>query len=165
VRKKTKKGIVPKTDEVSTDSNGAAGHQGDGEDLIVGLRRLAGDQAGALQVLNTDAVCQANNVCDHEPDLAILGNLLGLHRGLEALAQSLVIFWGQIEVLEALLRILRHVPRNLEAADHLLSDANARARVGRNVDSRDSKTSGKCRGLEEELRKETKKVRQAHIRK
>jgi len=143
----------PKTNKVSTDSNGTAGHQSDGEDFIVGLGRLTGNQAGALKVLNTNTIRQTNDVRNYVPVLTVLRDLLCLHRGLEVLAQSLEILRGQEEVLEALLGVLRHVPRDLEAADHLLGDANASTRVGRDVDPWDSKFPGERRGLEEELKK------------
>ena len=84
------------------DADGAARHQAYGGDLVVGERRLAGDQARALQVLDADAVLFAHDVRDAVVALVRVrvGDQLGLDDRLAALG---------LETLDALVVTSRQV--------------------------------------------------------
>mmetsp|Transcript_32105 Transcript_32105/g.81796 ORF Transcript_32105/g.81796 Transcript_32105/m.81796 type:complete len:1343 (-) Transcript_32105:2244-6272(-) len=119
--------------DVRADAHRAAGHVREREGLGVGLRGLAGDEAGAAQVLDADAVLLAHDVVELVPLLAALGDELA---GDHALGQLGEVLLSQVEVLVAVLLLGGVVPRDLEVGLHLVGQADARARVGGDVQAR-----------------------------
>mmetsp|Transcript_32537 Transcript_32537/g.76881 ORF Transcript_32537/g.76881 Transcript_32537/m.76881 type:complete len:779 (-) Transcript_32537:4324-6660(-) len=119
--------------DVGADADRAARDVRERERLGVGLRRLARDEARAAQVLDADAVLLAHDVVELVPLLAALGDELAAHDALGQLGQVLL---AQVEVLVAVLLLGRVVPRDLEVRLDLLGEADARARVRRDVQPR-----------------------------
>ena len=70
-------GTLSETDEVRTDTDGTAGDERDGEDVLVCARGLTGDETGTLQTLDTETVFSTNNGGDDVADLAVHFNLFG----------------------------------------------------------------------------------------
>lgn len=87
--------------KVRANADGAARHERDRENVRVGERRLAGNQARALKVFNAEAVGGADNVGDLVALLAIVKDLLRLDGRLAALVEELVVVGSDIQVTEA----------------------------------------------------------------
>ena len=144
-------GALAEAHQVRTDADGTARDERDGEDIVVGARGGAGDQAGAFQALDAQAVFGADDGRDLVPFLAVLDDLLrddvlGL-----AVLEALLELRRQVQVAEAGLGLVGVVPRGRELADQLLGQADARARVGAEVDARDAEAARELGALEEEL--------------
>ncbi|RUS26108.1 hypothetical protein BC938DRAFT_471232 [Jimgerdemannia flammicorona] len=116
-------GALAEADEVSADADGTAGDEGDGEDVVVRAGGGAGDETGATQVLDTEAVGGANHVCDPVPGLAGLHNFLRQHRLLPVEVDLL----EPVRILEALSRVLRVDERGPDERGDLVGEANAGA--------------------------------------
>ena len=93
----------------------------------MGLRRLAGDEARAAQVLDADAVLLTHDVVELVPLLAALGDELAADHALGQLGEVLL---SQVEVLVAVLLLGGVVPRDLEVGLDLVGQADARACSG-----------------------------------
>ena len=129
-------GALAEADEVGADADRAGRDERDREDVVVRARRLAGDEARALERLDAEAVLEADDVGDLVPRLAVLVDL-GREDALVALVVELAELLGrEVQVLEALLGARGVDPRDAELVDELLGDAKAGARVGRQVDAR-----------------------------
>ncbi len=75
-------------------------HEVEGDDFVVGLRRLPGDHARALQVLDAEPVLVSDDGLDPVARLAVLFHQLALHRVHRR--HLLVVLRRQVQVLEAL---------------------------------------------------------------
>ena len=62
-----------------------------------------------------------------------------------------VVFWGQVDVFEALLRVGGSLPRDPEEREDFLGDAQTRARVGGQVDPGHFELSGQLGSSQEQL--------------
>mmetsp|Transcript_22294 Transcript_22294/g.72301 ORF Transcript_22294/g.72301 Transcript_22294/m.72301 type:complete len:2084 (-) Transcript_22294:68-6319(-) len=103
------------------------------ERLLVRLGGDARDGPGSLEALDADA---ADDVGDLPPHLAGVLDAGRLDRAL--LVQPRVVLVAEVDVLPALARVRRVVPRRLESRLDELVEADARARVGGDVHARDA---------------------------
>ena len=94
---------------------------------------------------------------DAMADLAVLLDAVTDHRLGRQLGQALV---GEVEVVEALLRVRGLLPGHAEQGLHLLHAAEARAAVARNEEPRDAPGPRELGGLLEHLEKHGEQVRQ-----
>mmetsp|Transcript_49135 Transcript_49135/g.139167 ORF Transcript_49135/g.139167 Transcript_49135/m.139167 type:complete len:1351 (-) Transcript_49135:2919-6971(-) len=139
-------GALAEADEVGADADRAASDEGEGEDVLVRAARLAGDHARAAEVLHAKVRLLADHVRQHPPLLLALEHALALDGRHLADAKLLVVGRGEVEVLEALRRVLGVVPRDLERVADGLGQADARARVGGEVEARDLARAGHLGG-------------------
>ncbi|CEI38582.1 unnamed protein product [Fusarium venenatum] len=130
---------LAKTDKVGTNTNGSASYQSDGKDVVVSAASGTSDETRATQTLNTKTLLLTDNGNNLVSLLAILSNLLSNDILLEA-SLGLVV---KVEVLEASVLLLRVVPGNLVVAHKLIGKAETSTRVGRQVDTGDTKLTGK----------------------
>ncbi|GJD05392.1 hypothetical protein ColKHC_14217 [Colletotrichum higginsianum] len=136
-------GTLAETNKVGTDTNGTASHQGDGENIVVGLAGGTGNETGAPQALDTKTVLSADNGNDLVALLAILGYDLSD----DILGEALLGLVVEVEVLEAVVLLAGVVPRDLEVGHELVGDTQTSTGVGRQVDARDAKLAGKLGAL------------------
>ena len=122
--------------DVGADADRAARDVRERERLVVRRRRLAGDEPGAAQVLDADAVLLADNVVELEALLARLVDVLSVEG---AVGEPRHVLLGQVEVLVPVRLVGRVVPRDLEVGLELLRQADASARVGGDVQARDTR--------------------------
>ena len=128
--------------QVRSDADRATGRERDRKDLLVGTRGLAGNQARATEVLDTEAVLRSDDGRHDPPRRAVsVRHALGNHRR----AELLVVVVGQVQVARAGRRVRLVVPGNLECITNLLRHADARARVGRQVDARHAELASELR--------------------
>mmetsp|Transcript_3232 Transcript_3232/g.4717 ORF Transcript_3232/g.4717 Transcript_3232/m.4717 type:complete len:1056 (-) Transcript_3232:3720-6887(-) len=138
-------GALAQADQVGTDAHTAPHDQGQGEDVLVRLGGLAGNQTAAAQVLHTQVRLAAHNVRDDHPvHLSLLaddGALLG---------QSLVVVLLQVQVLEALAGVLLVEPAHLKLALNTVGHADTSTRVSSKVQARNTSLAGVLGGQEED---------------
>ena len=116
--------------DVSSDADTAPGDVAEGEDFVVGAAGLSCDHAGTAKVFDSDSFLCSNNV----DDLPSIGALLGVN---DALIQALVILVREVEVIEALGRVVGVGELDLELGLELFDEADASSGVASNVDAGD----------------------------
>ncbi|GKT80765.1 LOW QUALITY PROTEIN: unnamed protein product [Colletotrichum tofieldiae] len=136
---------LTKTDKVGTNTDGTASHQGDGENVVIGLAGGASNETRAPQALNTKAVLGTDNGDNLVALLTILGNDFSDDVLREALLGLIV----EVEVLEAVVLLVTIVPRNLEVRHELVGNTKTSTRVGGQVNARNTKLAGKLSALVE----------------
>ena len=124
---------LPEAAQVRADAHGAPGDVRQRERVRVRRGLLAGDHPRTPQILHADAVNLADDVVQLHARLAILRHLLRVHR---ALGEVRVVLGGEVQILEPQAGVGGVVPRHLEVRLELLHQADARARVGRDVYAR-----------------------------
>jgi hypothetical protein len=129
---------LSETNEVRSDTDGAGGDEGDGEDVVVGARRLSRDESRSLERLDSEAVLETDDVGDLVADLASLHDLLRDHAALALALELAQPLRREVEVLESLLRTALVDPGGAERVDELLGDTETSTRVGGEVHSRES---------------------------
>ncbi|GFF28865.1 hypothetical protein IFM46972_02469 [Aspergillus udagawae] len=144
-------GSLAQTDKVGTDTNGAAGDQSDGKDILVSARGGSSDETRALQTFNTQAILGTNDSGDLVALFALVVNELGYDFLLLAGIELLLDLGSQVKVLESSLGLLRIVPGHREVGDQLIGHTDASTGVGREVDTRNAKLPGQLGTLAEEL--------------
>ena len=144
-------GSVSKTDEVSTDTDGTASDQGDGEDIFVSPRGSTSDETRALETFNTQTIVGTDDSGDLVAFFTVIVDELRDHFLLLLGVELLLDLRSQVEVLEAGLGPLGVVPRNVEEGNQLVSHTDTGTRVGGQVDAGNAQLPGKLRALVEEL--------------
>jgi hypothetical protein len=144
-------GTLAETHKVSTDTDRAAGNEGDGEDVLVSLGGGTGNETGTLQTLDTKTVLGTNDSGDLVTVLTLIVDELGDDLLLLAGIKALLNLGSEVKVLETGLGLLRVVPGNREEGDNLIGNTDAGTRVGRQVDTRNTQLAGKLGTLVEEL--------------
>ena len=144
-------GSLAQTDKVGTNTNGAAGDQSDGEDVLVSARGGSGDETRALQTFNTQPILGTNDSGNLVALFALIVNELSNDLLLLAGIEFLLDLGSEVKVLESSLGLLRIVPSHGEVGDQLIGHTDASTGVGREVDTRDSKLPGQLGTLVEEL--------------
>ena len=118
--------------QVRADADGAGGHERQREALLVGAAEGGRDGAAAAEALDAEAVVPADDAVELPPRAEAVRRPDGLRR--DELPQPLVVGVVQVQVLEALGRVGRVGPLDLEALADLLGDAEPGAGVGGEVD-------------------------------
>ncbi|KAH3673868.1 hypothetical protein OGATHE_001848 [Ogataea polymorpha] len=144
-------GSLAKSHQVGADTNRSARDQCQREDVSVCSGRATGNQTRPFQTLHSEPVLHTDNGRDHVTLLAVLDNSFcddgAALAGLFKLGQ---IFRGQVQIRETFFWPRGVDPVDLVVRNKLLSHAHSGTRVGREVDSRDSRTSGQLGALVEE---------------
>jgi len=143
-------GTLTKTDEIGADTDGTAGDERNGEDVFVGTGSLTSDETRTLQTLYTKTVLGTNDGGDLVAGFAALLDLLGDDIAPLLVLEERLLLRSEVQVLETKLRLLRVPPRDREVGNKLLGHADTSTRVGREVDTRNAKLTGKLRALVEE---------------
>ncbi|RUS22132.1 LOW QUALITY PROTEIN: hypothetical protein BC937DRAFT_90264 [Endogone sp. FLAS-F59071] len=136
-------------DEVCPDTDGAARNERDGKYVLVSTRGLTGNESRAAQILDAQTVRRTNYVRDAIPCLIGFFELLRQHCLLSVEVNLLHTVGGQ--VLEPTGWVLWVDKGGPDERGNLVSQSNARTRVGREVYTRDAETAGELRGFEKYL--------------
>ncbi|GKT88894.1 LOW QUALITY PROTEIN: hypothetical protein Ct61P_06744 [Colletotrichum tofieldiae] len=136
---------LTKTDKVGTNTDGTASHQGDGENVVIGLAGGTSNETRAPQALNTKAVLGTDN-CDN---LVALLTILGNDFSDDVLREALLGLIVEVEILEAVVLLVTIVPRNLEVRHELVGNTKTSTRVGGQVNARNTELAGKLSALVE----------------
>lgn len=137
--------------QICADTDGAARHQRDGEDVLVSARGGTGNQAGTSQAFDAEAVLGSDDGRDLVPLLTILLDELGDDFLLLALIQPLLDLGSEIQVLEPFLGLLRIVPCHVQVRDQLIRHSDACTGVSRQIDAWDTQLASELSALVEEL--------------
>mmetsp|Transcript_58695 Transcript_58695/g.150934 ORF Transcript_58695/g.150934 Transcript_58695/m.150934 type:complete len:341 (-) Transcript_58695:3625-4647(-) len=156
---------LSKAVQVGTNANGTPSDVGEREDLLVGARGLASNEATTLQVLYADAPSSGGKALAHNRFQCVVwlgadGRVHDLTRHDRTLWQVLIVLLREVEVLVPTARVRQVRPTHLELGHQLLHKAQPRTAVASHVDTRQPALARiHCRLLEEVILRDSEGAR------